>query len=157
MENRPEWRMAFRTAVSIHAAVVAAVFLYAIVIEVLRAVLKPLPKLAAGLNPQTLRYVFYGLAVVAVISVRQANKGMLKAVEGEPLREFLHRLSRISILTSILCEVPAGLGVVLVLLVGSFRDFYYLLFVSLFLAFMYFPRSRNWAQTLRERFPEEGV
>jgi hypothetical protein len=38
----------------------------------------------------------------------------------------------------------AVLGFVLFLLTGLSRDFYPLLFVSLFLAFMYFPRLRVW-------------
>jgi len=157
MENRPEWRLVFRTAVFVHVAIVAAVLMYAVILEVLKVTLRPMPRLAAGTNVQVLRYVFYGLAVGAVIAVRLVNRGMLRDRPGEPFREFLHRLSRTAILTSILCEAPAMLGLVLVFLTGAIRDFYYLLFVSLFLAFMYFPRSRTWTEILRERFPQEGV
>jgi len=157
MENRPEWRTALRAAMFVHVAIIAAVFMYAVILEVLKATLRPMPRLAAGTNIQVLRYIFYGLAVVAVIAVRLVNRGMLRDRPGEPFPELLHRLSRTAILTSILCEAPAGLGLVLVFLTGTIRDFYYLLFVSLILAFMYFPRSRTWTEILREKFPQQGA
>jgi hypothetical protein len=158
MENQPAWRMVFRTAVFVHVAIIAAVFMYAVILEVLKATLRPMPRLAGGMDVQAVRYVFYGLAVGAVIAVRLVNRGLLKQDRpGEPLREFLHRLSRTAILTSILCEIPAMLGLVLVILTGALRDFYYLLFASLFLAFMYFPRRRTWTEILSQRFPQEYV
>ena len=157
MVTRLPWRQVFRTAVYVHVAIVAAVLLYAIMLEVLKATLRPMPRLAGGAATQVLRYIFYGLAIVAVIAVRLVNRGVFRGQPGEPYPEFLHRLSRTAILTSILCEAPAGLGLVLVFLTGTARDFYYLLFVSLFLAFMYFPRSRAWAEIIRERYPQEGV
>ncbi len=156
METGPDWKRLFRTAVFVHVAVVAVVFLYAVMLEVLKARLRPMPRLAAGLDVQLLRYIFYGLAIGAVIVVRLANRGLLRDRPGEPYPELLHRLSRAGILSSILCEAPAMLGLVLVLLTGATRDFYYLLFVSLVLAFMYFPRRRTWTEILRERFPQEG-
>ncbi len=110
-----------------------------------------------GPGVQLLRYVFYGLAIGAVIAVRLVSRTALKAPLSEPIREYLQRLSRDAIFTSILCEAPAVLGLMLVFLTGVSRDFYYLLFVSLFLAFMYFPRSRTWIEIIRERFPQEGV
>jgi len=156
MVTRTQWNQVFRTAVFVHVAIVAAVLLYAVMLEVLKATLRPMPRLAGGADTQTLRYVFYGLAVVAVIGVRLVNRGVFTGRPGEPYPEFLQRLSRTSVITSILCEAPAGLGLVLVFLTGAVRDFYYLLFVSLFLAFMYFPRSRAWGEIIRERYPQEG-
>ncbi len=157
MVNRTDWRQAFRTAVLIHVAIVAAVLLYAVMLEVLKATLRPMPRLAGGMDVQVLRYLFYGLAVAAVIAVRLVNRSALKGRPGEPYPEFLQRLSRTAIIASILCEAPAGLGLVLVFLTGVLRDFYYLLFVSLFLAFMYFPRRRDWTEIIRERYPQEGA
>ena len=156
MKNRPEWRSTFRTTALVHGTIAASLFMYAVVFEVLRAAIRPLPRLAAGADIQLLRYVFYGLAIAAVIAVRLASRQVFRDRPGEPYREFLLRLSRGSILTSILCELPAVFGLMIVFLTGVTRDFYYLLFVSLFLAFMYFPRSRAWAETLRQRFPQEG-
>ena len=154
MNNRPAWRSAFRTAVFVHAAIVAAIFLYAVIIEILKAMLRPLPRLAPETDVRLLRYVFYGLAIVAVVVIRRVNRGAALARPDEPYRDFLQRLSRTAIISSTLCEAPAGLGLVLMLLTGSVRDFYYLLFVSLFLAFMYFPRTRAWEEISRRQYPQ---
>jgi hypothetical protein len=157
MENRPEWRMTLRTAAFVHLTIVASLFLYAVLFEVLKATVRPLPRLTTGTDVQILRYVFYGLAIGAVIAVRLVSRNALQARPGEPFRDFLQRLSRNAIFVSILCEAPAVLGLILVFLTGATRDFYYLLFVSLFLAFMYFPRSRTWTEIIREKFPRESV
>ena len=103
MGNRTDWRQAFRTAVLVHVAIVAAVLLYAVMLEVLKATLRPMPRLAGGTDIQVLRYVFYGLAVGTVIAVRLVNRGLLRDRPGEPYPEFLHRLNQDAILTSILC------------------------------------------------------
>jgi F0F1-type ATP synthase membrane subunit c/vacuolar-type H+-ATPase subunit K len=157
MDTQPDWRRAFRVAVFVHATIVVTILIYALVLEVLKTVLKPMPRLAPGTNIQVLRYVFYGLAIVAVVLVRQVNHGVLRRRPREPLGEFLHRLSRSAVLSSILCEAPALLGLVLTFLTGVSRDFWYLMFVSLFLAFMYFPRRQIWAEILREKYPREGI
>ena len=157
MENRTEWKTTFRTAVFIHGAIVASLFMYAVLFEVLKAAVRPLPRLAAGTHVQLLRYVFYGLAIGAVIAARLVSRNTLQARPGVLFRGFLQRLGRDAVFTSILCEAPAVLGLMFVFLTGVTRDFYFLLFVSLFQAFMYFPRSRTWAEIIRERFPQEGV
>jgi F0F1-type ATP synthase membrane subunit c/vacuolar-type H+-ATPase subunit K len=157
MDTQPEWKRAFRVAVFVHATIVATILIYALVLEVLKTSLRPMPRLAAGTNVQVLRYIFYGLAIVAVVLVRQVNRGVLRNRPGEPLREYLHRLSRTAVLSSILSEAPALLGLVLAFLTGVSRDFWYLMFVSFFLAFMYFPRRRTWTELLHEKYPQEGV
>jgi len=155
MDTSPEWRRAFRMAVFVHATVVASVLVYALILELLRSRFTPMPRLAGGVSVRALRYVFYGLAVGAVILVRLISRGPLKDRPGEPFGEFSQRLSRATVFTSIVTEAPAVLGLILALLTGISSDFYYLLFVSLFLAFLYFPRSRTWAEILRQRFPRE--
>ena len=50
-----------------------------------------------------------------------------------------------------LAEIPAILGLVLFLIAGYNRDFYVLLFVSLFLLFMYLPRLKSWEDILKNR------
>jgi hypothetical protein len=155
METSPELRRAFRVAVVVHSSIVATVLIYALILEILKSSFRPMPRLAGAMGVQALRYSFYGLAIGAVILVRLINRGPLRDRPGESFPESLHRLSRTAVLTSILSEAPAVLGLVLTFLTGVSRDFYFLLFVSLFLAFLYFPRSRTWTDILRERFPQE--
>ena len=47
--------------------------------------------------------------------------------------------------------MPAIIGLVLFFLGGLYKDFYVLLFVSLVLIFMYFPRLKNWEAYLADR------
>jgi hypothetical protein len=141
----------------VQAAVVASLFIYVLVFEVLRSRVQTLPRPVGGINPQVLRYVFYGLGILAVILTRILNRVLLKDRPGELLPVFLHMLSRAAVITSVLSVAPAVLGFVLALLTGGSRDFYYLSFVSLFLVFIYFPRRRVWEELLREKFPQDEI
>jgi hypothetical protein len=49
----------------------------------------------------------------------------------------------------VLAEVPAILGLVMFLIGGSAADFYKLLFASLVLAFIHFPRRSAWEESLK--------
>jgi len=147
----------FRTTVIINAALVASLFLYALMAELVKSQLKPFPGLVSGLRLQILRYLFFGAAVGAVVLVRLAGRTLHKVTPGEDLHLLIPRLSRTTVITSALGELPAVLGFVLFLLTGFSRDFYVLLFVSLFLEFMYFPRLSVWQDLARERFPQQGI
>jgi len=158
MESESELKTAFRTTAIISGALVASLLLYTLIVELIMAQMKPFQGfLVSGLGPQTLRYIFYGAAVGAVILVRFASRNMLKMSTGEDLHHLISRLSRTSVITSSLGELPAVLGFVLFLLTGFSRDFYILLFVSILLEFMYFPRLRVWQDLARERFPQQGA
>jgi hypothetical protein len=143
--NSEQLNRMFRTALFVAGAVLAALPVYILVVEILK---RRGARLGLGLETGTLltlRYALYGAAVAAVILLR-VLRGMIlrKAPEDSPDR-LAHKLLQASILTSALSEVPALLGVILFLLTGFTRDFYILLVVSLFLMFMFFPRFRNWS------------
>jgi len=158
METSSDWKKSYRTAMFVHTAMVALLFVYAILLEILKASLHPMPRLlAVRTTVQALRYLFYAAAIGAVLVVRLVNRRLLAARPGESLREFLHRLLHAAVFTSILCGAPAVLGLILVFLEGASLDFYYLVFVSLFLAFLYYPRRRTWAGMIGDRFPPQGA
>jgi hypothetical protein len=158
MEPESELKTAFRTTVIITGALVACLFLYALMVELIRSELKPfLGLLVSGFRRQTLRYLFFGAAVGAVIWIRFAGRSLLRMTPGEDVHRLISRLSRTSVITSSLGELPAVLGFALFLLTGFSRDFYILLFVSLFLEFMYFPRFKVWQDLARERFLQRGI
>jgi len=158
MEPDPDLKRVFRTTIIINGALVASLFLDAFIVELIKFQLKPFPGLlVSGLRHQTLRYLFFGAAVGAVVLVRLAGRALPKMTPGEGLHHIIPRLSRTAVITSALGELPALLGFVLFLLTGFSRDFYVLLFVSLFLEFMYFPRLRAWQDLIRERFPQKGI
>ncbi len=157
MESSLALRRVFRTAMIINSALIAGLFLYALVVELIKSQFKPFVGFLPGLYLQTLRYVVYGAAIGAVILVRLAAKALTRAVPGEDVKHFGQRLARGTIVAAGLAELPAVFGFVFFLLTGSARDFTILLFVSLFLEFMYFPRLKVWQDLVRERFPKEGI
>ncbi len=152
----PPLRRAFRTALFVSASLIAGLFLYAIVIEFVKSRFGPFSGFLAGPHPPALRYIFYGAAVGAVLLLRTVTKAMVRPDPGEDVIEYGQRLSRASAVTAALAEIPAVLGFVLFLLSGSARDFYPLLFVSLFLEFMYFPRFSVWLDLVKNAFPQQG-
>lgn len=157
MEPDFDLKKVFRTTIFVNGAVVASLFLYALMVELIRSQLNPFPGLiVSGVRHQTLRYLFFGAAAGAVILVRLAGRSTQKATPGGDLHHLISRLSRTSVITAALGELPAVLGFVLFLMTGFSRDFYLLLCGSLFLEFMYFPRFRVWQDFVRERFPERG-
>lgn len=148
----------FRTTVFVNGALVAGLILYILMVELIRYQFKPFQGfLVSGVRHQTLRYFFFGAAVGAVVLLRFAGRAILNMTQEEDLPRLISRLSRTAVISSALGEIPAVLGFVLFLLTGFSRDFYLLLFVSLFLEFMYFPRLRVWQDIVRERFPRQSL
>jgi hypothetical protein len=153
-----ELRKQFRTTLIISGSLIASLFLYAVLVELIRTQMRPFQGvLVSALSRQSLRYLFYGAAAAAVILVRFVGRAMLKAPPGESPPQLVARLGRAAIMMTALGEIPAVLGFALFLLTGLSRDFYVLAFVSLFLEFMYFPRLKVWQDTVREKFPQLGL
>jgi len=149
MEDLSGLRKAYRTSSLIGAAIIASLFLYAVVVEVGRAWLKPFLGFARVENALVLRYAFYAAAIVMVISSRILNSLILRKSSLADAKAVIRKLSLAAIVSMALGEGPAVMGLALFLLGGFSRDFYMLLIVSLFLEFMYFPRLRNWQDYLK--------
>lgn len=141
---REELRRSHRTASLVGIVLIASLFIYLVVVEIIRATMGPFRGLVPVPGLATLRYVFYGLAVIEVLATRLVQGALLRRAPGDDARVTVLKLARTTIVTLCLSEVPALLGLVLFLLGGLNKDFYALLAVSLVLAFMYFPRLRSW-------------
>ncbi|HCS48993.1 MAG TPA: hypothetical protein DIW61_12355, partial [Candidatus Aminicenantes bacterium] len=86
MEPDPDLKRVFRTTIIINGALVASLFLDAFIVELIKFQLKPFPGLlVSGLRHQTLRYLFFGAAVGAVVLVRLAGRALPKMTPGEGL------------------------------------------------------------------------
>jgi hypothetical protein len=145
MENvGEELKNAHRAASFIGIAIIASLFVFLVVVEVLRAAMGPFRGFVSLPGIATLRYVFYGLAVIEVLATRMLQGLLLRRAPGDDARATVLKLARTAVVTLSLSEVPALLGLVLFLLGGLNKDFYALLAVSLVLAFMYFPRLGSW-------------
>jgi hypothetical protein len=149
MDVQDEIRGAFRTVSLVGISTIVSLFIYLAVAEFIRARLRPFHGFAAVTDVQRLRYIFFGAAVAAVILIRVLRHILLKEPPGAVLKTALHRLQRVSLVTTMLGEVPAILGLGLFLLAGLYIDLYILLFVSIVLVFMYFPRRAAWENWLK--------
>jgi hypothetical protein len=143
------FKRAHRTATAFGGAILAVLAVYLIVEEVVRAVFRPFAGFASLNEEAGLRYALYAAAVAAVVLLRLVHGALLRPRKSQEPAAALRNLVRASVVVLALAEAPAAIGLALFLLGGYNRDFYILLFVSLVLAFMYFPRRRAWEATLQ--------
>ena len=123
-------------------ALIGSVFIYAVVVEVLKRVLAPFPGFAA-LNPtqaQMLKYLFIALAF--------ADFFLIKFIQRILGARTVDQLAQAAIVTFALCEAVALFGLVLFLLAGNAMDFYTFMFLSLFYFWFFFPRYQDWETQL---------
>jgi len=151
-----KFRRAFKNAAIVGLAQIGGLAVYLLVAEIIRAKKRPFlgflsPSLTAENRP-VIRYAFYAAAIAILLLLRFVHGRRLRKIEALDDRgEALDRLFGIAVIDLTLAEIPAILGLVLFLIAGYNRDFYVLLFVSLFLLFMYLPRLKNWENILQNR------
>jgi len=124
-------------------AMIASVFVYAGVVELIKWKLAPFAGFAT-LAPQTvalLKYAFLALAA--------AQFGIIKAVQKILPTPSVEKLSLTAIITFALCESVAVLGLVLFLLAGNSMDFYIFMVISLGFFTLFFPKYDQWEQRMR--------
>ena len=150
MDIRDELRIHLKSATLIATAIIASLVVYLGLVEVLRAVYRPFRGFATIANIQQLRYAVFGATVAVIVLIRLLRPRLLRKAPREDAKTALHRLQRAAIMTMVLGEIPGILGLGLFLLSGYNIDFYVLVFASLFLVFMYFPRRTAWEEWLRD-------
>jgi F0F1-type ATP synthase membrane subunit c/vacuolar-type H+-ATPase subunit K len=121
---------------------IASVFLYATVVEVLKRVLAPFPGFA-GLTPEQTQMVKYLLVAMALADFFLI-KGLPKILGSRSVEQLMVT----AIITFVLCESVALFGLVLFLLAGNAMDFYTFMFLSLFYFWFFFPKIADWEAQL---------
>lgn len=149
MDDEKDIRKYFQTALILAGAMMGALLIYLLAIEILRAKLAPFTGILQLKNPQSVRLTIYFIAAFQVIVIRLLRGFLLRAKKNETEKKLINKLFRVSVISSILAQVPALLGFLLFLISGLNGDFYILLFVSFFLTFMFFPRISNWRAWVR--------
>ena len=149
MDIQDELRVHLKSATLIATAIIASLVIYLGLVEILRAVYRPFRGLVTLANGQQLRYAVFGAAVAVIVLIRILRPRLLRKAPREDDKAALHRLQRAAIVTLVLGEIPGILGLGLFLLSGNNIDFYVLVFASLLLVFMYFPRRSAWEEWLR--------
>ncbi|MGQ9687407.1 MAG: hypothetical protein ACUVXF_01260 [Desulfobaccales bacterium] len=131
-------KLRYFTANLIALALIASVFVYAGVVEVVQRLLAPFTGVA-GLTPsqfQVLKYLFVALGLGTFFLIRFLQKILSgRAVE---------RLFQAALVTLALCESVAVYGLLLFLLAGNPLDFYVFMFLSLFYFWVFYPKYRDW-------------
>lgn len=150
-----KYRRAFKSALIFGFVQIIFLAVYLILEEFIRARFQPFFGFASGVLPAgnrtVLRYAFFAAAVACVLAVRFIhNRGMRRLAEADDPDRVLAGLSRMAMIDLALAEIPGLLGLVLFLIAGFNRHFYILLFVSLVLNFMYFPRLKTWDDILQK-------
>jgi hypothetical protein len=135
---------AYRMAVILASALIASLFIYVAIVEIMRSQQDVFTGYLEGEIKQVLRYAFYGLAVLQVVIIRLIRGLLLRKTPQEKEVVLIPRILKASLFTQVLAEVPALFGLMLFFLCGMNVDFYVLTFVSLVLMFMFFPRFNNW-------------
>ena len=141
MDKSEEWKKKYFVARLLYMVFVASLFIYALVAEILSGQVQNFPlQMTQSADYTKLRYIFYGVAIIMVVLIRSMRRTLLKKTP----------LYTAAIITAAICEAPAILGLVLLMLSGIKKDFYFLLIISLFLLFMYFPRYSHWEQNSKQ-------
>jgi hypothetical protein len=124
-------------------ALIAAVFLYAGVVEVIKRLLAPFHGFAGleGPQAQLLKYLFVALAFGQFF--------LIKAVQKILAGRGVQFLPQAAVITFALCEAVAVLGLILFLLQGNPMDFYVFMLLSLFYFWLFFPKYRDWEAQLQ--------
>jgi F0F1-type ATP synthase membrane subunit c/vacuolar-type H+-ATPase subunit K len=124
-------------------AMIAAVFVYAGVVELIKWQMAPFAGFAR-LDPGTaslLKYVFLAIAA--------AQYGVIKVVQKIVPAKSTASLPQTAIITFALCESVAVLGLVLFLLNGQPMDFYIFMVISLGFFYLFFPKYEQWEEVVK--------
>jgi len=124
-------------------AMIASVFVYAGVVEVIKWRMAPFAGFAT-LDPQTVAIIKY-----AFLALAAAQFGIIKALQKILPTRSVENLSLAAIITFALCESVAVLGLVLFFLAGQGMDFYIFMVISLGFFYLFFPKYEHWEQWLR--------
>jgi hypothetical protein len=124
-------------------AMIAAVFVYAGVVELLKWQWAPFAGFAK-LPPQTaslLKYIFLAVAAIQYAVIKVIRKIIpAKSVD---------QLAQAAVITFGLCEAVAVLGLGLFLLAGNSLDFYVFMVISLGFFYLFFPKYGQWEERAR--------
>jgi len=132
-------------------AMIAAVFVYAGVVELIKWQLAPFAGFAK-LDPRTV-----GLLKYAFLALAAAQFGIIKVVQKILPTRSADNLSQAAVITFALCEAVAVLGLVLFLLAGNSLDFYIFMMISLGFFYLFFPKYEHWEQRMSAAGPVRKV
>lgn len=144
-----ELRQAYRMTAIICAAMIAGLFPYLVVVEIVRSQLGSEGYLMDAHQVELLAYVLYGLASLPFIVPHLIKRHVIATAPQEGEDVLVFRLRTATFLSYAMSEAPAVFGLVLFFLAGLITAFYALWFVSLLSMLLQFPRLRSWEELAR--------
>ena len=151
MDYTRDLKKAYRTSVIFYIAFMLSLIIYLIVFAVLKARIPEFQGMMEKIDFPWLRFAFYGLGLVQIFLIKFIRETATKSLTTVDVQILIQHLQRVSMISAVLCEVPAMLGWVLFFLSGKSQDFYFLMIVSFFLFVMYFPRLSNWEKWVKSK------
>jgi hypothetical protein len=145
-----ELRQAYRTTAIVCAAMIAGLFPYLVVVEIVRSQLGSEGYLMDARQVELLAYVLYGLALLPFIVPHLIKRHVIATAPQEGEDVLAIRLRTATFLSYAMSEAPAVFGLVLFFLAGLNTAFYALWFVSLLSMLVQFPRLRSWEELARQ-------
>src|SRR4030042_4368632 len=152
-----ELKRGYRLAAIIGIAMIFGVFVYALIVEIMR--MNPgfsgEPLLAK--EADSIKYVLMGLALIEFFLIRLIRNRFLSRESGQTMKlqtgsvsTKVAKLLITSIVTHALCESLAIYGLVLFFVTKRPFDFYLFMGISLIYFAAYFPRYAQWEEWVRE-------
>ena len=151
MDYTRDLKKAYRTSVIFYIAFMLSLIIYLIVFAVLKARIPEFQGMMEKIDFPWLRFAFYGLGLVQIFLIKFIRETATKSLTTVDVQILIQHLQRVSMISAVLCEVPAMLGWVLFFLSGNSQDFYFLMIVSFFLFVIYFPRLSNWEKWVKSK------
>lgn len=148
MDLSPDMERRFKDAVVVGFSLFLSLGVLLAAEELIRWKLRPFFGFAGGHSGRSVRYIFFAAAALVILVIKTMRKRALRMRPEEDKARFASRLAWMTLSIMALAVVPALLGFVLFLLFGLNIDYYILMFVSLFLVFMFFPRRSSWVDTI---------
>lgn len=132
------------------AAMLGSLFIYVAAVEVTRTVIEGFSGFLTLFDSESLRYLFYSLAIVQVVVIKTIKGRINEINDSDVPSVIIGKLSKTAFLSAGLSEIPAVIGLLLFLLAGLYVDFYILWFLSLVLMLIQFPRLTTWKRLARQ-------
>jgi hypothetical protein len=151
VDPQGELKRAYEKSVSMSWAMIAALVLYPLTVEVVRMSNASFSGFDPHLAGQSKDFI-YGIAILLPLCIRTLRKVILKRGRPSDLATLARRLLVADAFTMLIAQVPAVLGLLLFLLGGLYKEFYISIGYSALVMAAYFPRYNQ-----RERLLTRGV
>ncbi len=148
MESTVDLKKEIRPVTAVAWAMIVSILMYLGIAELIRYQNHPF----TGFAPQSMppKDVFLAGALVAFIGIRLVRNAILKGA-GSDTESRLSRLRTATIVSLVMTEIPAVMGLVLFLATGITEEFYVMVALSLVAAALYFPKLNHWEVWMRRR------